>query len=124
MIGVSIFGAMMMSKMTESLTAQFPGIKIDLGEMQKMAAMGGEGGAPSLSPMMEGIVSKSISDAMSYIFIGSLVIVAVAFVAILFSPQIQLRGRSPGQNLEKATESASPDGPITSEEPAGAAKAN
>lgn len=47
---------------------------------------------------------------------GSLVIVAVAFIAILFIPQIQLRGRGPGQNLEKATEAASPEGPITREE--------
>lgn len=122
MIGVSIFGAMLMAKMTEAISAKFPGFKLDLGEMQKMAAMAGETGGGS--PAMEGFVSTAISDAMSYIFIGSLVIVAIAFVAILFIPQIQLRGRGPGQNLEKATESASPDGPVTSEEPAGAVKAN
>jgi hypothetical protein len=35
---------------------------------------------------------------------GSLAIVALAFVAILFIPQIQLRGRGPG--AEKAPEAA------------------
>lgn len=123
MIGVSIFGAMLMAKMSESLTTQFPGIKVDLGEMQKMAAMATESGS-QLPPQMEGFISSSISGAMSYIFMGSLVIVAVAFIAILFIPQIQLRGRGPGQNLEKATEAASPEGPITREEPAGAVKAD
>ncbi len=123
MIGVSIFGAMLMAKMSESLTTQFPGIKVDLGEMQKMAAMATESGS-QLPPQMEGFISSSISNAMSYIFMGSLVIVAVAFIAILFIPQIQLRGRGPGQNLEKATEAASPEGPVTREEPAGAVKAD
>ena len=123
MIGVSIFGAMLMAKMSESLTTQFPGIKVDLGEMQKMAAMATESGS-QLPPQMEGFISSSISNAMSYIFMGSLVIVAVAFIAILFIPQIQLRGRGPGQNLEKATEAASPEGPVTREEPADAVKAD
>ena len=123
MIGVSIFGAMLLAKMTESIAARIPGAKIDLGEMQKMAAMATESGA-SLSPQMEGFISSSIANAMSYIFTGSLVIVAVAFVTILFIPQIQLRGRGPGQNLEKATEAASPEGPITREEPGNPVKAS
>ncbi|HOZ26340.1 MAG TPA: MDR family MFS transporter [Hyphomonadaceae bacterium] len=123
MIGVSIFGAMLMAKMTESIAARVPGAKIDLGEMQKLAAMATESGS-KLPPQMEGFISSSISNAMSYIFTGSLVIVAIAFVTILFIPQIQLRGRGPGQNLEKATEAASPEGPVTQEEPAGAAKAD
>jgi EmrB/QacA subfamily drug resistance transporter len=124
MIGVSIFGAMLMANMTESLSAKFPGAKVDLGAMQKMAAMATGGDGASMPPAMEQFIATSISNAMSYIFMGSLVIVAIAFVAILFIPQIQLRGRGPGQNLEKATESASPDGPITQEEPAGAVKAD
>lgn len=123
MIGVSIFGAMLMAKMTESIAARVPGAKIDLGEMQKLAAMATESGS-KLPPQMEGFISSSVSNAMSYIFTGSLVIVAIAFVTILFIPQIQLRGRGPGQNLEKATEAASPEGPVTQEEPAGAAKAD
>jgi hypothetical protein len=52
---------------------------------------------------------------MSYIFVGSLVIIAFAIVAILFIPQITLRGRAPGQNTEKAVEELSPAGPVTSE---------
>lgn len=123
MIGVSIFGAMLMAKMAESIAAQFPGIKIDLGEMQRMAVMAGESGG-AIPPEMEAFVAHSISSAMSYIFMGSLVIVAIAFVAILFIPQIQLRGRGTGQNLEKAAEAASPEGPMTREEPAGAVKAD
>ncbi|MDP3494572.1 MAG: MDR family MFS transporter [Hyphomonadaceae bacterium] len=123
MIGVSIFGAMLMAKMSESIATQLPGVKIDLGEMQNMAAMATESGA-QLPPQMEGFIASSISNAMSYIFTGSLLIVAIAFITILFIPQIQLRGRSPGQNLEKATEAASPEGPVTREEPASPAKAN
>lgn len=123
MIGVSIFGAMLLAKMTESIAERVPGAKIDLGAMQKMAAMATESGA-KLSPQMEGFISSSIANAMSYIFTGSLVIVAIAFVTILFIPQIQLRGRGPGQNLEKTTEAASPEGPITHEEPGSPVKAN
>ena len=73
---------------------------------------------------MEGFISSSVANAMSYIFTGSLVIVAVAFVTILFIPQIQLRGRGPGQNLEKAAEAASPEGPVTREEPGSPVKAS
>lgn len=123
MIGVSIFGAMLLAKMTESIAARVPGANIDLGEMQKMAAMATESGA-KLSPQMEGFISSSIANAMSYIFTGSLVIVAIAFVAILFIPQIQLRGRGPGQNFEKATDAASPEGPITREESGSPVKAS
>ena len=52
------------------------------------------------------------------------VIVAVAFVCVLFVPQITLRGRGPGQNLEKATEAASPEGPVTPDEPSRAVRAD
>ncbi len=123
MIGVSIFGAMLTSKMTESIAKQFPGINVDIGEMQKMAAMAGEGGA-TMSPLLEGFIAKTITEAMSYIFTGSLLIVAIAFVVILFVPQISLRGRAQVQNLEKAAEGSSPAGPGTPEEPAGAVKAD
>lgn len=123
MIGVSIFGAMLMSKMAETISKQFPGVKVDIGEMQKMAMTAGESGQ-TMSPLLEGFISKTITEAMSYIFTGSLIIVAIAFVCVLFVPQIQLRGRGPGQNLEKAAESASPEGPVTPDEPANAVKAN
>jgi hypothetical protein len=55
---------------------------------------------------------------MAYIFIGALFIVVVAVVAIYFIPQITLRGRGPGQNLEKAVEGVAPEGPITRNAPA------
>jgi len=124
MIGVSIFGAMLTSKMAESLAKQFPGMKIDMGAMQKMAMTAGEGGGPKISPLMESFISKTITEAMSYIFTGSLVIVAIAFIAILFVPQISLRGRAEGQNLEKGAEGASPAGPVTPEEPTNAVRAD
>jgi len=117
MIGVSIFGAMLLAKMTESIGQVMPGVKVDIGEMQRMAMMAAESGG-TVPPMMQGFIASAISDAMSYIFLGSLVIVAVAFVAILFIPHIHLRGRGPGQNLEHATEAASPAGPVTPDEPA------
>jgi hypothetical protein len=81
-------------------------------------AMAGQGGA--MSPEIEQFVATSISNAMSYIFIGALVILVAAIAVIFFIPQIALRGRGPGQNLEKATEELSPAGPVTSEaQPAG-----
>lgn len=49
--------------------------------MLKLAAMATESGS-KLPPQMEGFISSSISNAMSYIFTGSLVIVAIAFVTI------------------------------------------
>jgi len=94
MVGVSIFGAMLLAKMTESMQAIAPGMTIDIGEMQKMAMMSSESGQ-QLPEQMRTFIAHTISDAMSYIFMGSLVIVALAFVAILFIPQIQLRGRGP-----------------------------
>ena len=118
MIGVSIFGALLLGKITELIGQLMPGADIDLGEMQRMAMMASESGT-TLPPQMQGFIANAISDAMSYIFLGSLVIVAVAFVAILFIPHISLRGRGPGQNLEHATEAASPAGPVTPDTPVG-----
>ena len=42
-------------------------------------------------------VANAFADAMSYVFTGSMVIVAIAFVTIFFIPQIELRGRGPEQ---------------------------
>jgi EmrB/QacA subfamily drug resistance transporter len=118
MVGVSIFGAMLIAKLNEAIAARYPGVKIDLGQMQRMMMTAGDGN--SMSPEMKTFVATSISNAMSYIFLGSLAIIAFAIVAIVFIPQITLRGRAPGQNAEKAVEELSPAGPVTSEAGAGA----
>ena len=108
MIGVSIFGAMLIGEMTRSLSRQFPGIPINLGQMQKLAATGD--GPVQMPPALERAISTSIADAMSYIFMGSMLIVSIAIVAILFIPKITLRGRSPQTPAEKASEEAAPAG--------------
>jgi hypothetical protein len=123
MIGVSIFGAMLVAKLTEAAAERFPGAKVDLGQLQRMAmAAGGDG--PAIPPELQAFVATSISNAMSYIFMGSLFIIAAAIVAILFIPQITLRGRAPGQNVEKAVEELAPSGPVTADKTAVAAKAD
>jgi Major Facilitator Superfamily len=95
MIGVSIFGALLLSHISDSIGKLLPGAKVDLGEMQRMALMASESGA-RLPAGMQDFIATAISDAMSFIFLTSLVIVAIAFVAILFIPVITLRGRGPG----------------------------
>lgn len=94
MVGVSIFGAMLLTKMTESITKLNPNAHVNIGEMQRMAMMSSESGA-DMPPMIKAFIARTISDAMSYIFVGSLAIIVCALVAILFIPQIQLRGRGP-----------------------------
>lgn len=92
LIGVSIFGALMTAKLTERLAPLMPpGVKIDIGEMQGMA-MSRQGDAPIKVPPF---IASALADAMSYIFLGSLVIIAIGFISILFIPQIPLRGRGP-----------------------------
>ena len=103
MVGVSIFGALLLAKMTESIARVNPNAHVNIGDMQRMA-MTASGSGGDVPPMMKAFIAKTISDAMSYIFMGSLAIVALAFVAILFIPQIQLRGRGPG--AEKGPEAA------------------
>jgi hypothetical protein len=49
------------------------------------------------------IIATAFADAMSYIFTGSMVIVAIAFVTIFFIPQILLRGRGPEQASQNKT---------------------
>jgi hypothetical protein len=112
MIGVSILGAMLMGKLNENLHKLFPGINVDLGQMQKMAATS-TGGEVKIPPAF----SHAIAEAMSFIFLGALGILVVAVVAVAMIPQIQLRGRGPGQNLEKAVEGAAPGGPVTKNSP-------
>jgi len=97
MIGVSIFGALLISQITAYLHAQYPLIEgVDLGDMQRMAVMATDNpAAMSLSSEMQGAVSGALAQAMSYIFTVSLLIIALAIVAMLFIPQIALRGRGP-----------------------------
>jgi EmrB/QacA subfamily drug resistance transporter len=116
MIGVSIFGALLTSKLSESLAHLVPGGKVDLGQMERfaMTARADGGGGFSIPPQ----VAQAFSDSMSFIFGGSVFILAAAVVAIYFIPQITLRGRGPGQDLEKALEGASPEGPVTRNSPA------
>jgi hypothetical protein len=85
-----------------------------------MTARANGGGGFSIPPQ----VAQAFSDSMSFIFGGSLFILAAAVVAIFFIPRITLRGRGPDQDLEKATEGASPAGPVTQNSPAVAAKAD
>ena len=42
-------------------------------------------------------VANAFADAMSYVFMGSMVVVAIAFASIFFIPHIELRGREPEQ---------------------------
>lgn len=110
MIGVSIFGALLTARLSESLAHLVPGGKVDLGQMERFALTTREGGGSLSIPPA---VAQAFSDAMTYIFLGSLAILALALVAILFIPRITLRGRGPGENLEKAAESVAPAGPVT-----------
>jgi hypothetical protein len=122
MIGVSIFGALLTSKLSESLSHLVPGGKVDLGQMERFAltARGDGGGGFSIPPA----VAQAFSDAMTYIFLGSLFILFAAIVAILFIPQITLRGRSPAEELEKAAEGIAPGGPVTPNAATATAKAD
>ncbi|HEV7690826.1 MAG TPA: hypothetical protein VGO52_08390, partial [Hyphomonadaceae bacterium] len=116
MVGVSVLGAILQTKLSES-GALPGGGKFDMAVMEKfaMAAKASGGGGPIKIPPA---IAQAFTDAMSYIFIGALFIVVVAVVAIYFIPQITLRGRGPGQNLEKAVEGVAPEGPITRNAPA------
>jgi hypothetical protein len=122
LVGVSIFGAMLVAKLTESVAARFPGVSGDIGQLQGLAMNAGDGG--TMPPQMREFVSVAITDAMSYIFMGSLAIFAAAFVAILFIPEITLRGRAPGQSVEKAVEELAPAGPLTADKPQAAPRAD
>jgi EmrB/QacA subfamily drug resistance transporter len=129
LIGVAIFGAMLTAQLQQSLSNNgLPGMKFDLGKMEAMAMTSqGTGHAISVPP----IVASAFADAMSYIFTGSMVIIAIAFVMIFFIPQIPLRGRGPEQasqnQVVQAAESALADAapapadpaPMPEREPAG-----
>jgi EmrB/QacA subfamily drug resistance transporter len=96
LIGVAIFGALMTAKLSEKLAPMMPkGMTFDLGRMEAMAmSQQSAGGKPMAIPPF---IANAFADAMSYIFLGSLFIIAIAFISILFIPQIELRGRGPQQ---------------------------
>jgi len=99
LIGVSIFGALLTSELSRSLSRALPGVNIDLGQLERMSvAAQANGGATAKVPPF---VATAFSEAMSYIFTGAIVIVAVALITILLIPTIQLRGRGP----QEATQS-------------------
>jgi EmrB/QacA subfamily drug resistance transporter len=94
MIGVSIFGAVLTSRLTDTLSSRLPeGTRIDLGQMERFAlASKASGAGPMATPAP---IASAFSDAMSYIFNGSVVIIVIALISIAFIPQIPLRGRGP-----------------------------
>ena len=120
LIGVAIFGAMLTAQLQQSLSNHGPpGMKFDLGKMEAMAMTSqATGHAISVPP----IIASAFADAMSYIFTGSMVIIAIAFVTIFFIPHIPLRGRGPEQasqnQLVQATESALADAAPAPADPA------
>jgi hypothetical protein len=122
MIGVAIFGALLLTKLSESPLAQMaPGGKIDLGQLERFAMAARASGASIPIPPQLG---QAFSDSMSFIFGGSLFILAAAIIAIFFVPQITLRGRGPGPDLEKTTEDVAPAEAVTPNSPSLAAKAD
>ncbi|MAP96579.1 MAG: MFS transporter, partial [Ponticaulis sp.] len=117
LVGVAIFGALMTSKLTEKLQASFPGMPdINLGKLQaQFMAAENPGAAPDLPPFLK----SAFADSMTFIFSGAIVIVVFAFIAILFIPRIELRGRGdqkkPLEKAEHTLEDAAPGAPITPE---------
>src|SRR5262249_26990821 len=97
LIGVAIFGALMTNKLNESLSKILPGFNLSTIQAIAISRQGGGAATMKIPP----VVATAFADAMSYIFMGSLFIIAVAFVAILFIPQITLRGRGPQTAVEK-----------------------
>lgn len=93
LIGVSIFGALLTSELSRSLSKALPGVSIDLGQLERMSVMAQANGAAAAK--VPPFVAAAFSEAMSYIFTGAIVIVALALVTMLFIPTIPLRGRGP-----------------------------
>jgi EmrB/QacA subfamily drug resistance transporter len=92
LVGVAVFGAMLTGELQHSLSAVLRnGEKFDLGKMEAMAMASHWTGA-NLAPIPP-VVTDALASAMSHVFRGSLVVVALGLVAICFIPHIQLRGR-------------------------------
>ena len=114
LIGVAIFGVLMTSKLTEKLSATFPNMPdINLGKLQaQYLATETPGAAPDLPPFLK----VALTDSMTFIFSGAIVIVVLALISILFIPRIKLRDRGPEkpeEEVEHALEDASPASPVT-----------
>ena len=105
MVGVSIFGALLISQITAYLHASYPMItNIDLGEMQRLAVMATDNpAAMNLTGDMHQAVSGALAQAMSHIFTVSLLIIVLALIVMLFVPQITLRGRGPEEVAKDRT---------------------
>ena len=97
LIGVSIFGAMMTAKLTERLAPHMPPGNESAGYRPDERHGHGPAGRRRAPMKIPPFIAEAFSDAMSYIFTGSLFIIAIAFVTIFFIPQITLRGRAPQQ---------------------------
>jgi EmrB/QacA subfamily drug resistance transporter len=101
LVGVSIFGAMLTAQLQRSLSAVLPpGMNLDLGKMEAMAMSSRAGGQLLKTPPL---IANAFGDAMNYVFAGSMVVIAIAFVSIFFIPRIQLRGRGPEQASQNKT---------------------
>ena len=115
LVGVSIFGALLTSKLTEKLSATFPGIRIDLGKLEAQYMTVEKSGA---APVMPDFMKSAFADSITFLFSGAIIIVAFGLLAILLIPHIPLRGRGPQsteKEVEKALEDAAPGAPITPE---------
>ena len=101
LIGVAIFGAIMSAHLQRLLSAVSPaGTKFDLGKLEALA-MGATTAGKSLA--IPPYIAGAFADAMSYVFIGSMVVIAIAVVTIFFIPHIELRGRAPAQASQNKT---------------------
>ena len=109
LIGVSIFGALMTAKLSSILSGRLPeGQEFDLGKMEALY-MAQESGAPAV--VMPPFMKAAFADSMNFLFLGAIVIVAIAFLVMLLIPRIELRGRGPSsleKELETALEDAAP----------------
>jgi EmrB/QacA subfamily drug resistance transporter len=107
MIGVAIFGALMTSNLTAALASKLPpGIQIDLGQMESMAMKAQASGATPMA--VPPFIKQAFADAMSAIFMGGMAMIAVGFIAILFIPTIELRGRGPSASKGEAQPAPEP----------------
>jgi hypothetical protein len=121
LIGVAIFGAMLTAQLQRSLSAVLPaGTNFDLGKMEAMAMASQASGASQMP--IPPFIADAFADAMSYVFTGSLVVIAIAFISIFFIPHIQLRGRGPEQaspnRIVQEAEAALADAAPTPADPA------
>ena len=115
LVGVSIFGALLTSKLTEKLSAAFPGVTIDIGKLEARYMTVETTGA---APIMPDFMKAAFADSITFLFSGAIIIVAFGLLAIFMIPHIPLRGRGPQtaeKEVEKALEDVAPGAPVTPE---------